>query len=146
MGLLDEALLVVAATNNKEVNHRVYLDAKEKGIPVNIVDAPDLCDFIIPSKVERGDLLISISTNGKSPALSKKIRKKLQEEFGEEYKTLLDLMGEIRAKAMESISEESDRVALFENIINSDILDLLKEDNIQQARDKAYKLFESYVK
>ncbi len=67
------------------VNGRIARDARALGIPVNIVDDPARCDFILPSVVERGDLLIAVSTGGKSPALAKKLRKELEDAYGPEY-------------------------------------------------------------
>ena len=77
-GDLEGAFLVIGATDNEDINRQVACDAEKTGILVNIVDVPKLCNFIVPSKVERGDLIISISTGGTSPALAKKIRKQLE--------------------------------------------------------------------
>ncbi len=72
--VLDGALLVIAATDNEEVNKKVVADAKKRNIIVNVVDRPELCSFIVPSTINRGDLCISISTGGASPAVSKSVR------------------------------------------------------------------------
>jgi precorrin-2 dehydrogenase/sirohydrochlorin ferrochelatase len=97
---LKEAFLVIAATNSPEVQVRVFQEAEEKGIPCNVVDKPELCSFIVPSVVQRGDLLIAISTGGASPAVARRIREKLESLFGEEYTIYLRLMRKIREKVL----------------------------------------------
>ena len=71
---LDGALLVIAATDNEAINKKVTLDAEKRNIIVNVVDYPERCSFIVPSTINRGDLCISISTGGASPAVAKRIR------------------------------------------------------------------------
>jgi precorrin-2 dehydrogenase/sirohydrochlorin ferrochelatase len=97
---LKEAFLVIAATNSPEVQVRVFQEAEEKGIPCNVVDKPELCSFIVPSVVQRGDHLIAISTGGASPAVARRIREKLESLFGEEYTIYLRLMRKIREKVL----------------------------------------------
>lgn len=97
---LKEAFLVIAATSSPEVQVRVFQEAEEKGIPCNVVDKPELCSFIVPSVVQRGDLLIAISTGGASPAVARRIREKLESLFGEEYTIYLRLMRKIREKVL----------------------------------------------
>ena len=74
--------LVIGATDDENVNGQIAKNARARGIPVNIVDDPAGCDFILPSVVERGDLLIAVSTGGKSPALARKVREELEEAYG----------------------------------------------------------------
>ncbi|MBW2096406.1 MAG: bifunctional precorrin-2 dehydrogenase/sirohydrochlorin ferrochelatase [Deltaproteobacteria bacterium] len=88
---LDDMFLVIAATDDQELNHRVSLCAQERGLLVNAVDQPEDCNFIVPSIVRRGDLQVAISTSGKSPALARKLRQELEVQFGEEYEKLLSL-------------------------------------------------------
>ncbi len=87
--LIRGAFLVIGATDSDAVNGRIAMDARALGIPVNIVDDPARCDFILPSVVERGDLAIAVSTGGKSPALAKKLRTELEDAYGPEYAILL---------------------------------------------------------
>jgi siroheme synthase-like protein len=75
--------LVVGATDDQEVNRRVSLAAQARGLFVNIVDAPELCTFIVPAQVRRGPLTIAVSTGGASPALARQLREELEERFGE---------------------------------------------------------------
>ncbi|BAU22891.1 siroheme synthase [Caldimicrobium thiodismutans] len=101
-GDLKEAFLVISATNSPEVQKKVFQEAEARKIPCNVVDKPELCSFIVPSKVQRGDLLIAISTGGASPAVARRIREKLESFFGEEYTIYLILMRKIREKILES--------------------------------------------
>jgi len=94
---LERALLVVAATDVKQVNRQVANEAKGRGILVNVVDDPSPSDFIVPSTMRRGDLTVAISTAGKSPALAKKIRRDLVRSLGMEYAALVPLIEEIRS-------------------------------------------------
>jgi len=97
-GDLEGAVIVIAATNVKEVNDRVTQEAKRSGALVNVVDDPGPSDFIIPSFFRRKDLTIAVSTAGKSPALARKIRTILEKKHGEEYASLLSLIGEVRSE------------------------------------------------
>jgi len=122
-GALDGAFLAFAATNDAAVNRQVALDARAAGAMTNVADALDRCDFIVPSVMERGDLTIAVSTDGRSPALAKKIRKELEAIYGEEYSELLRIMGELRAKIIargDSSEENRDRLeaALYSEIID----------------------------
>ena len=124
---LEEARLVIGATNDSKVNTEIYHAAQKKNILVNIVDSPAFCDFIVPSVVERGDLMIAISTSGKSPALAKKIRKEMEERYGKEYAEFLSIMGEVREKLLLTVKDQKKREKIFDNLVNSDIMSLLKE-------------------
>jgi precorrin-2 dehydrogenase/sirohydrochlorin ferrochelatase len=133
---LDRAFLVIAATNRPEVNAQVYRDASRRNILVNVVDCPKYCNFIVPALIKRGDLLLSISTSGKSPALAKKIREKLEREFGEEYETFLKIIGELREKIYQRVKDPYLRRTLINQILDSDLLDLLKKGELRSAQEK----------
>lgn len=91
-----ESFIVVAATSCKTVNESIYMDAISRNIHINVVDNPKLCTFFFPSVVKRGDLTIGISTSGKYPALSKKIRKITEAIFDENYSEIIELLAEYR--------------------------------------------------
>src|SRR3990172_1851593 len=84
-GFLSGAWVVVASTDDEEVNKKIYYDATKKSILVNVVDRPEFCSFIVPATVSRGDLSISISTSGASPALARHIRESLEKQVGNEH-------------------------------------------------------------
>jgi len=126
-GDLKGFFLAYSATDNSSVNRKVFNEAKREGILLNVVDVPKLCNFIVPSVVNRGDLLIAISTSGKSPALAKKIRKHLEREFGEEYAVFLDIMGKVREKVLTRSKESDTNRRIFEKLINSPLLEWIKK-------------------
>ncbi len=119
---LDDMFLVIAATDDQELNHRVSLCAQERGLLVNAVDQPEDCNFIVPSIVRRGDLQVAISTSGKSPALARKLRQELEVQFGEEYEKLLSLMGSIREVVLSRGLSQDENKRIFKSIVESDIL------------------------
>ena len=122
---LDNAFLVVAATDDKQLNHRISESARKRGLLINAVDQPADCNFFVPSIVRRGDLLIAISTSGKSPALAKKIRKELEKQYGSEYQTFLNLMGVIRKEILSKGLSQEENSRIFHQIVDSDILEAL---------------------
>jgi siroheme synthase-like protein len=93
---LDGAFLVVAATSLRDLNAHVYREADQRNILCNAVDDIDHCHFYYGSIVQRGDLQIAISTNGKSPALAQRLRKELELQFGPEYEHWLEWLGAAR--------------------------------------------------
>jgi len=95
-GDLAGAFLVIAATSIPEVNAAVFREAEARSILCNAVDDTDNCHFFYGSIVQRGDLQIAISTNGKSPALAQRLRKELEEQFGPEYAAWLEWLGAAR--------------------------------------------------
>lgn len=121
-GDLTGAFVVICATDSEEVNRAVYSEAEEMGVLVNVVDVPPLCNFIVPSIVKRGGLQIAISTGGAAPAVAKRVRRHLQEEYGEEWGAYIALLGEIRALAMSGIADDAERKAFFERVADSDVL------------------------
>jgi precorrin-2 dehydrogenase/sirohydrochlorin ferrochelatase len=88
--------LAIVATGNRAVNLAASEEAKKRRVPVNVVDNPVLSDFIVPSIMRRGSLGIAVSTSGKSPALARKIRSRLEDEFGKEYESLVSIVEKVR--------------------------------------------------
>lgn len=119
--------LVIGATDDETLNRRISRDAEQRGTLCNIADRPEICNFILPSIVQRDDLVVTISTSGRSPALAKKLRKSLETQFGEEYGVLLRLMGGIRKKLLDQSHEPEAHKPLFEQLINSDLTELIKQ-------------------
>ncbi len=135
--------LVFAATDNHEVNKLVAEDAAANGIPVNVVDCPELCSFIVPAVVRRGDLLIAVTTCGKSPALSRRIREEIGARYGSEYELLVDLLGKLRPIAKSKFPSQKDREKALKRIIESDVVELLRKGLISEAEKRAMECFES---
>jgi len=127
--------LVIGATDDMAVNARVSAAAKERGIWVNIVDQPDLCTFIVPAQVRRGDLTLAISTGGASPALARKIREELEGRFGPEYGPYLALMQAIRTRVLEARRGDPDNALLFKRLVDSPLLPALSRGDLQEVRN-----------
>jgi precorrin-2 dehydrogenase/sirohydrochlorin ferrochelatase len=108
-GDLRGAFLAVVATDQEAVNARVSADARKLGIPVNVVDRPELCSFTLPAVARRGNLSFTVSTGGRCPSLARILRDEVEKAFGPEYGVLLDRMGRLRA-AMLSLGWETGRV------------------------------------
>jgi precorrin-2 dehydrogenase/sirohydrochlorin ferrochelatase len=122
---LNKVFLVIGATDDNRVNRQIATDAEKKHLLVNIVDVPDLCNFQVPASIRRGELMLTISTNGKSPALTKYLRRQLEEQFGPEYSDYLDLLGEWRKELIKTIPNGKLREQIFTAITESDILYLI---------------------
>ena len=103
---IDGYDIVIAATNIRSLNHKVWEIAKEKGKIINVADTPDLCDFYLGSIVTKGDLKIAISTNGKSPTLAKRMRQVLEEVFPEDTNVLLQNLHSFRKKLRANFEEK----------------------------------------
>ena len=116
---LNGAYLVIAATADRSINSLVSAYCRKKNIMVNVVDSPKECSFILPSIIRRGDLTISISTGGISPALAKKIRQDLEKAFGSEYAALLGIMKKIRPLALKKMKSAKDRKKFLKGILNN---------------------------
>ena len=130
---LEGAFLVFAATDDVLLNRRVSQAAQQRGLLVNAVDQPADCNFIVPSVLTRGDLLIAVSTSGKSPAFARKVRVELERHFGEEYGFFLNLMGNLRKEILcLGLSQEENKRA-FEELVYSDLLPAIREKNWDMA-------------
>ena len=111
--------LVMAATDDPEVNARVSAVAQARGIWVNVADAPEYCTFIVPAQVRRGDLTLAISTGGTSPALARQLREDLQQRFGPEYGPYLDLLQRVRTRLLTERRAHPDNGPLFHRLVQS---------------------------
>lgn len=128
-GDIARVFLVIAATDDPAVQSAVYAEAEEAGVLLNVADAPQWCNFILPATVRRGDLAVSVSTSGRSPALAKKLREELEEQFGNEYDLLLRLLGSLRHHVLARQAGEEVNRDLFERLIHPDMLAWIKEGN-----------------
>lgn len=128
---LDGRFLVIGATDDEVLNRRVHADAEARCVLCNIADAPAICNFILPSVVRRGDLIIAVSTSGKSPAFAKKLRKDLESQFGEEYGRFLTLMGAIRKRLLAAHHAPEAHKPLFETLIGQNLLELIKTNQTE---------------
>jgi precorrin-2 dehydrogenase/sirohydrochlorin ferrochelatase len=127
-GDLEATFIAIAATNDTDVNIRVYEDAERRAMLVNVVDVPPLCNFILPAIVRTGPLAIAISTAGASPALAKRIKAQIAEVYGEPYARLAVLLNDVRGWAKGTLPTYQDRKRFFEDIVNGqpDPIELLR--------------------
>ena len=135
--LINGAALVIGATDDEKINAAISFDSRSKGIPVNIVDNPQKCDFILPSLVQRGDLAITIGTGGKSPALARHLREELEAKYGEEYEILLNILGSLRVKMVKNAGVGKDWV---KSLLAAGILDFIKEKNVEKVKKTIQKI------
>lgn len=135
---LDGAFLAVAATDDPETNKAVSAEAQRRGVLVNVVDRPDLCTFFVPAIVRQGELVISVSTSGRSPAMARRIREELEAGFGPQHGELAELLGDLRDEVKARYTDMTDRNRAYVRILDSDALDLLaagkKDEAVQRAR------------
>ena len=117
---LNQALLAIAATNNREVNEQVYKDCQQLEVLCNVVDDPEHCDFFVPATVRRHDLQIAISTEGACPAYAGHLRQKLETIFTEDHGRFLDTLETIRRRVLTDIPEESERKAILGELVSDE--------------------------
>lgn len=139
-GDLDDAFLAIAATDDKETQQSVYLEAEKRRIPVNVADVPALCSFILPATVRRGDLTLAISTGGKSPALAKQLRLDLEKRFGPEYKILVDILGSLRSEVLARIQADGDREDIFSALLHPQMPDWIRAHDWSRLEDHLRKV------
>ncbi len=130
---LSGEFLVIAATDSVEVNTLVAKACRKKHTLVNVAAPPEESSFIVPSVVERGDLLIAISTSGASPALAKKIRQEVEQRYGAEYELFLAKLSSIRKRVLEEVPDENKRSQVFQAIVDSDVIDLIRQGKTHEA-------------
>jgi precorrin-2 dehydrogenase len=136
-GDLEGTFMAVAATNDTDVNIRVFEDAERRAMLVNVVDVPPLCNFILPAIHRSGPLAIAISTAGASPALAKRLKREIAEQYGEPYARLAELLNEARGWAKGNLPTYRDRKEFFEGIVNGepDPVELLRGGDEGAVRD-----------
>jgi precorrin-2 dehydrogenase/sirohydrochlorin ferrochelatase len=126
--------LVIAATDDPEVNAAVYEDAEAAGVWVNSADDPANCSFTLPAVLRRGDLTVSVSTAGHSPALARWLRDRIGDELGPEYEVLLRLLAE-RREALRSNGTPTEGMN-WQDVLDSGMLDLVREGRLAEARER----------
>jgi len=137
MGDLKDALLAIATTDDVKTNERIAEEARQRKILVNVVDNPQLSDFIVPSYFNRGNIAIAVSTSGRSPALARKLRSQLEREVGIEYAQLTLIVEEVRFELkQQGVSIDSDT---WQKALDLDLLiKLVKAGRTQEARNTLF--------
>jgi len=134
---LQSAFLAIVATDDADLNSRASAECQRRGMLVNVVDQPALCNFYVPAVVERGPINIAISTGGASPALARDLRKLIEQTVGEEYGSLAELMSELRPEVMAAYERQEDRAEAWNRLLASGVLDMLRRGEAAQARAHA---------
>jgi len=121
--------IIFSATDNQEINKTVSQDCREEGILLNVVDNTPLCDFILPANVKRGDLVVSISTQGKAPFFTKAVKEELEKILPEEYKEVLELAAEFRKRLLKGKNKYKDqnKTKLFDKFLSINWVNILAE-------------------
>jgi precorrin-2 dehydrogenase len=144
---LDDIWLVICGSDDTELKKRVEQATNERHIFCNFVDEPLPSSFISPSVITKGDIIISISTKGKSPALNRLIKKKIDDFIGEEYRQFAELMGNIRLKVLDSIIGQQKRAELFDSIVqNPKLLELIKNNQLLEAEKMVHDIINQEIK
>ncbi|WP_353573001.1 siroheme synthase CysG, partial [Candidatus Albibeggiatoa sp. nov. BB20] len=136
---LQQRCLIIAATNNKEVNAEISKQAHAYNIPVNVVDQPELCSFIVPSIIDRHPVQIAVSTGGASPVLARMLRAKLESVIPSAYGRLAEFMAQFRDKVKKSLSFEQRR-GFWENVLQGSIAEMLLSGHTQAAQEELERL------
>ena len=132
-GMLEGAFLVYAATDLREVNAAVAAEAKRRGIPVNVIDDPAASTFQVPASIHRGELILSVSTAGGSPALSRAIRMELEEMYPPAFGMWLERVSCLRVELQECISSSSARTRFWHTALRPDILTMVRHGAMEKA-------------
>lgn len=119
---IDGSFLVIAATSNAQLNALIQGEAQKRGIMCNIADNPDKSSFILPAVIEQGDLILTVSTSGASPAVARKIKEKLKSQFGTEYGRLLILMRAVRNRLLKEGHDPDSHRESFYSLLENGIL------------------------
>jgi len=143
-GDLNGVFLVIGATDDRKVNEKVARAARERGTLCNVVDQPDLCNFITPALVTRGELQISVSTGGGSPTLTQRVKREIAALVGEEYGVLLELAAEMRAEAKDRIADFGRRKDVLRAFVESDALELIRAGRRDEARAMASRFLQEF--
>jgi len=128
-GDLKQAFLVIAATNDEATQKQVFEEAAADNLLLNVADVPQRCNFILPATVRQGDLVMAISTAGKSPALARKLRLELEKRYGVEYRILVEILGAVRPQILSSGLEQSENEKIFNQLLHDNIADWVRRQD-----------------
>jgi len=130
-GDLEDAFMVIAATDDEAINNCISRDALSRHILCNVVDKPDLCSFIVPSVVEKGPIKIAISTGGASPALARRLRMMISTAVGDEYAILSMILGKIRPFVLSQEGGHENHKRVFDILVDSQLIDAIRDGDRQ---------------
>jgi precorrin-2 dehydrogenase / sirohydrochlorin ferrochelatase len=143
-GDLAGVRLVIAATDDEQTNEAVWREAQAAGCLVNVVDDPARCNFHVPATLRRGALSLSISTGGRSPSLARRIREQLETQFDPAYEGYVDLLGSLRPLVQAQVTDPARRKKAWSALLDCELLDLVREGQIDGARQQALEIVETF--
>jgi siroheme synthase-like protein len=132
--ILDDALLAIVGTGDRELDHRIATDARERHVLVNTVDDIPYCDWSAPAILRRGDLTISIATAGVAPALAVRVRDAIAELIGPEHGQLLTILATLRSRIAARGARFASRRRLWYELVDGPALGLIRDGNVERAR------------
>ncbi len=139
---LEGCLLVVAATSLDPINRMVWQDAEALNMLCNVVDAPPLCNFVVPSVVRRGELALAVSTGGASPVVAAHIRRELEAAYGPEWVSLVALLRELRDELKDRHLDMPGRRDAVARLMATDVLRRLADGDEAGARELAHRVLD----
>jgi precorrin-2 dehydrogenase/sirohydrochlorin ferrochelatase len=139
---LDGMVLVISATDDRAAQEQIAAAARARNIPINTVDQPDLCDFIVPAIVRKGDVVLAISTSGRSPALAAALRARLERVITEDVARAARILGEVRNEVHSRFRDPDRRKQIFEGIVASGILDWIGDCDDRAALERVRGIIE----
>jgi siroheme synthase, N-terminal domain len=136
---LEGVDFVITATGNREQDEAVVASCKAKGIPVNAADDREECDFFLPGIIKRGDLVVSVSTSGKSPAYSRHLREQIEDVIPDNIEKVLDILGKLRNTLPSKVEPQVERSKIY-NYVMSKLLSMddLDEANVDKIIEEYY--------
>jgi precorrin-2 dehydrogenase / sirohydrochlorin ferrochelatase len=134
--LLGDAHLVFVCTDDRELNARVLVDARQRRILCNVVDDPELCDFFMPAILRRGRFCIAVGTGGASPLLAARVRDRLASQFGPELGILVDELARARVIVRDRVADPQTRRQVLDALSTDESLERLARDGRQAWRDR----------
>jgi len=141
---LARAVLVIAATNDRELNKQIYRDCQALEVLCNVVDEPELCDFYVPAVVKRGDLQIAVGTEGDCPAYAGHIRNKLEKIFTEEHGRFLAELEPLRKRIIELVADADDRKTILGRLVDDESFDFFVQSGPAEWKKRAEGTIESF--
>ncbi len=139
---IDRKVLVIAATDDRHVNAAVSNTANSRGIPVNVVDDPELCSFITPSLIDRSPVQIAVSTGGSSPVLARMLRSRLETMIPSAYGRLGSLLDEYRERAKQTFATIDERRHFWEQVLAGPIVEMILAGQDERARQHLEQAFQ----
>lgn len=137
--------ILYVATNDRALNRRIRADGRRRGILTNVVDDPELCDFIVPSIVRRGRFVAAVSTEGACPAYAKRLRRELEKQFDPAYGQYVALLASARRAILRRAADPKKSVRVLNRLLDAGLLDWIREKGLKSARRRMSALLRMWL-